>query len=708
MSLDWLSGTRMHAMLQTEAAECGLAAMAMIARFHGHRINLAGLRQRFPPSMKGATLVQLMAIATDLDLAPRPVRLELDELDQLQLPAILHWDLNHFVVLETVTRGRSAVILDPASGRRVMKLSEIDRHFTGVALELSPTASFRPIEAQRRTRLSDLWSRIAGFKGALTQVLILSAVMQFTALLTPFYIQIAIDDAFAQADANLLLLLLIGFGAIHVVNVVTRALRDWVMLSLGQSLSFHLGGNVVRHLIRLPLAYFERRHIGDLMSRVGSIQPIQALLSRGLVSVVIDTALVLTTVIVMLMISPALAGIVIVSTLLYLALSQAMYPALRRRAEEEIHARAGEETYLMETIRAIRSVKIHGHEAQREGGWRNRYAEVIGASYRARKFEIGIDLGEGMLFSLAFVLCVYVGGLQVIGGTLTVGTLLAFLSYRASFAASASALVEQLQQWRLLGLHLDRLSDIVTEPKEEITSYQRGALMAGPSVRLDTLSFAYDRTEQPIFQRTNLEIPAGAFVAIVGPSGAGKTTLMRLLLGLLQPTQGTIVIDGVPLSPATMGQWRARIGAVMQDDCLMTGTLADNIAYFDAAAREEDISQAAKLAQIHDDILKMPMGYQTLVGDMGAALSSGQRQRVMLARALFRDPDILFLDEGTANLDTATEDRIADMIATLPITRIVIAHRPALVERADHIVTVTADGITMTANRQQRRLAAVG
>jgi ATP-binding cassette subfamily B protein RaxB len=707
VSLDWLSGSRMQAVLQTEAAECGLASMAMIAQFHGHRVNLAGLRQRFPTSIKGATLEQLMMIAANLDLAPRPVRLDLHELPQLQLPAILHWDLNHFVVIESLVAGKSAVILDPAVGRRAMKLSEVGRHFTGVALELSPTASFRPIEARPRTRLSDLWSRIANFRGAFAQVLVLSAVMQFTALLTPFYIQIAIDDAFAQSDANLLLLLLIGFGAIYVVNAITRALREWVMLSLGQSLSFHLGGNVVRHLIRLPLAYFERRHVGDLMSRVGSIQPIQTLLSRGLVSVVIDSALVLTTLVVMVLISPTLSGIVIVSTLLYLALSQALYPALRRRSEEEIHARAGEETYLMETIRAIRSIKIHGHEAHREGGWRNRYAEVISASYRARKFAIGLDLGEGLLFGIAFVLCVYFGGLQVIGGTLTVGTLLAFLSYRSSFAASASALVEQLQQWRLLSVHLDRLSDIVTERKEDFPAFQRRGLLAGPSVRLDQLSFAYDATDKPVLDRVSLDIASGAFVAIVGPSGAGKTTLMRLLLGLLQPASGNIVVDGVPLAAATMARWRARIGAVMQDDCLLTGTLADNIAFFDASARDEDIAQAARLAEIHDDIMNMPMAYQTLVGDMGAALSSGQRQRVMLARALFRDPDVLFLDEGTANLDSATEDRIADMIAALPITRIVVAHRPALIERADYVATVTNGKITMVANRQQRPIAAV-
>ncbi|WP_294300791.1 peptidase domain-containing ABC transporter [uncultured Sphingomonas sp.] len=688
MSLEWLSARRMEPVLQAEAAECGLAAIVMVAGYHGHRVNLSGLRLHFPTSIKGATLEQLMAIAAQLELAPRPVRLELEELPELQLPAILHWDLNHFVVLESVKPGKSATILDPAVGRRVLPMGEVSKHFTGVALELAPTASFQPVEARRTTRLSDLWSRMTNFRGALAQVITLSAVMQFTALLTPFYIQIAIDEAFPQADTNLLLLLMLGFGAVYVLGAVTQALREWVMLSLGQSLSFHMGGNVVRHLIRLPLAYFERRHIGDLMSRIGSIQPIQQLLAHGIASVVIDAALVVTTIVVMVFISPILSAIVIGSTLLYIALSQAMYPALRRRSEEEIHARAGEESYLMETIRAIRSVKIHGHEAQREGGWRNRYADVIRASYKTRRFAIGLDLGEGLLFNLALVACIYIGGLQVISGTLTVGTLLAFLSYRGSFAASAVSLVDKFQEWRLVGLHLDRLSDIVTETKEDFPAAPRRELLAGPEMRIEDLSFTYDPTSRPVFDGIDLKIPSGAFVAFVGPSGAGKTTLMRILLGLLTPGAGTITVDGVRLSPATMAGWRARIGAVMQDDCLLTGTIEDNIAFFDASAKPEDVVRAAMLAAIHDDIVAMPMGYRTLIGDMGAALSAGQRQRVMLARALFRDPDILFLDEGTANLDPDTEVRIADMISGLPITRIVIAHRPALIDRAEIVIRV--------------------
>jgi len=692
-AIEWPWSQRMRPLLQSEAAECGLAALAMVALHHGHRINLPGLRQRYPTSIKGVTLEELMAIASDLELAPRALRLEVAELDKLRKPAILHWDLNHFVVLESATP-RQVTILDPARGRRRMSLAVFGRHFTGVALELTPTADFKPIEARTRTRLSDLWSRLGNFGGPFTQILVLSLLIQLTTLITPFYIQLTVDEAIGQGDGSLLTVLLIGFMVVYGLAAVTRGLRDWVVLTLGQSLSFQLGGNVVRHLVRLPLGYFERRHVGDLLSRIGSIQPIQALLTRGIVNILIDSALLVTTLVVMTLISPSLTGIVLALTLLYVAVTQLLYPGLRRRTEEEIMARANEETYLMETMRAIRAIKLHGHEALRENGWRNRYAEVISASYKARIFDIRLDVAENILFGLSFLLTVYLGALAVMDQRLTVGLLLAFLAYRSSFTSSASSLVSQFQKWRLLGVHLDRLSDIVGEKKEDIRlGGPRQALMPGPAVRVECLTFAYGPAEAPILDKVDFEIPAGSFVAVVGPSGSGKTTLMRVLLGLLQPASGKLHVDGVPIGPATMAAWRGRIAAVMQDDYLLSGTLADNISFFDPFPDQQVIEHVCRLARIHDEIVKMPMGYHSLISDMGAALSSGQRQRILLARALYRDPDVLFLDEGTANLDPATEDRIAAMIAGLEITRVVIAHRPALVDKADIVFRVEGGAI---------------
>lgn len=685
VAFEWPWQRRLKPVLQSEGAECGLACLAMIAAWHGHKVNLPGLRQRYPTSSKGATLGELMAVASDLELAPRALRLDVEEIGKLQTPCVLHWDLNHFVVLDKVG-AKSIAILDPGAGRRTIPLGELGRHFTGVALELTPTTRFKPVEAKTHTRLSDLWSRLVGYQSATFQILALSLLLQVTNLAMPLFMQLTVDEAIGQGDSNLLLLLLVGFGVVHLFYAVVRGLRSWVSLTLSQSLSLQLGGNVFRHLLRLPVSFFERRHVGDLMSRMGSISPIRSIIGEGLVNVIIDSCLAITTLVVMLMISIPLTLFVVATTGIYIAYGFFLFPGLRRRSEESLIARANEETYMMESLRAMRAIKLHGNEAMRENGWRNRYADVISASYRSRTYGIRLTFGENILFSFQLLLTTYFGALAVIDEKMTIGLLLAFLAYRSSFMGSATSLVQQVQDWRMIGLHLERLSDIVAHPREEIRLLPRPATMEPPAIRIEGLSFAYSPTEAAIVDNLNAEIPRGAFVAIVGPSGVGKTTLARLLLGLLIPSAGRIFIDGVPLGPQTMGVWRSRIGAVMQDDQLLTGTLADNICFFDQQPDQERIELASRLARIHDDIMKMPMGYMSLVGDMGSALSGGQRQRIMLARALYRDPDALFLDEGTANLDEENEIAIGDMITRLPITRVVIAHRPALVERADIVL----------------------
>jgi ATP-binding cassette subfamily B protein RaxB len=685
-AIEWPWQTRAKPMLQSEAAECGLACVAMVAAHYGHRVNIGGLRRRFPISMKGATLAELINVASELELSARALRCELDEVGQLQTPAILHWDLNHFVVLEKFARGK-ATLLDPATGRRTVGREELNRHFTGVALELTPTAAFKPVDQRVHTRMRDLWSKLVNYRGAFVQVVLLSLLLEVTALALPFFMQLTVDEAIGQSDANLLGLLVLGFGLVYALNAIIQALRSWVVLTLGQSISFQLAGNVFRHLMRLPMRYFESRHVGDLMSRLGSTGPIQSILAEGVVSAAVDAVLAILTLTVMALISVKLMLIVLAATLLYIGFRLAVYPMIRRRTEEELVARASEETYLIESIRAVRAIKLHVFEPMRENGWRNKYADVVSASYRNRIYKIVTKLAEGLILSGQHLLVVYVAALSVMSDQMTIGLMLAFLAYRSSFMSSGTALIDHWERWRLLSVHLERLSDIVAQPREEILpAAPRSAVLPPPAIRAEKLSFAYDRNGTPVLNEMDFEIPAGSYVAIVGTSGAGKTTLMRIMLGLLNPTSGKLLVDGKSLTPATTSEWRARIAAVLQDDQLLTGTLADNIAFFDDRPDDQRIEAAARLARIHDTIVDMPMGYQSLIGDMGAALSSGQRQRVMLARALYRDPDALFLDEGTANLDEENELAIADTIAQLPITRIVVSHRPILVERAEIVL----------------------
>lgn len=689
MSLwDVLRGRRGLPMFhQAEVAECGLASLAMVAAYHGHDLDLNGLRQRYALSLKGATLADLMSMADGLGMACRPLRLEPEQLGQLALPCILHWDLNHFVVLKALRRD-GVVIHDPALGVRAVSHRQLSKSFSGVALELAPTSQFTPQVARVRARIRDLWTRARGWQAPLVQALLLSVMLQLFAMAAPAFLQLAMDEAVSRLDRQFLAVLALAFGAMYVLQAVTEALRGWTVLQLGQSLSFQLTGNVLRHLLRLPAEFFEKRMVGDILSRMGAVRPVQEALTQSVVTAFIDGVMTLGTGALLLFYSPLLGGLVLGSMVLYALVVMALYPFRRQREEAQLMAQAEAQTYLIESIRAAKTVKLYGREAQREMVWRNYFAQVVNAALGSGQLELGAQFARSLLLGLQLVGVVYLGALAVMDSQLSAGMLFAILLYRNQFSDRAEALLKHAVQFRLLRLHMDRLADIVTTPREaglEGAAAQPGRPLQG-ALSLREVSFRYAQNEPLLLQGISLDIRPGEFVAIVGASGGGKTTLLKLMLSLLPPTSGEVLVDGMPLQAFGLLAWRQGIGVVQQDDGLLMGTIADNIAFFDPQLDMARVVESAKAAAVHDDIQAMPMGYLSMVGDMGSTLSGGQRQRVLLARALYRRPAVLFLDEGTANLDLASEKRIADLVEAMPITRVVVAHRPELVMRADRVL----------------------
>jgi ATP-binding cassette subfamily B protein RaxB len=678
---------RLPLVLASEAAECGLACIAMVARYHGHDVDLNGLRQRFSLSMAGISLRNLMGLADQLGFSTRPLRVELGALSKVQMPAILHWDVNHFVVLNSIS-AKGAVINDPAIGVRKLTLADLSKHFTGVVLELTPAASFRPMHATAPIRLKSLWSQMTGMGPALAQVIALSVVLQIAAFAAPFQIQLVVDEAVFHADRDLLVVLALAFGALVVVQASVEALRGWALRVFGHLLSFQIVGNLVRHMLRLPADFFEKRHVGDILSRIGAVQPIQEAITRGVVASLIDGVMALIAAGILLFYSVTLGAIVVFAFLLHLGLVFALYPGMRHRMEEEILARAKEQSHLIETVRAATIIKLMGREAERESSWRNLYAEVTNAGISVGKYQLSFAFIQTLLSGLVNVIIIFLGARLILTGEgFSVGMLFAFLSFRNTFNERAVGLINQLVQFRLLRLHLERLADIVAAvPETETTATPQ--LDVKGAIKVRELSFRYGVADQFVLQDVDFEVAPGEFVAVTGPSGGGKTTLLKLLLGLHRPTSGTIDLDGYRADPELWRAWRRHVGVVSQDDRLLSGTIADNIAFFDPDLDMAKVQAAAAAAQVHDEIMRTPMQYLSLVGDMGSTLSGGQRQRVLLARALYGQPRVLFLDEGTANLDEETEAAIADLIEKMPITRIVVAHRPALIHRATRVFRI--------------------
>jgi len=699
--------TRLPLVRQAEAAECGLACLAMISGWHGYDTDLVSLRRRFPISLRGMTLKNLIEVAGRIGLGARAVRCELEDLQKLRTPCVLHWDFQHFVVLKKV-KGNRVWLHDPAAGIRICKLKEISPNFTGVALELTPTPSFKKKRERNPVKLSSLWRWTPDTQSALLQGFLLSLLLELFVLLNPYYMQIAIDEAILKSDENLLTGLGFAFALLCVFNVAAGALRSLVFQYLANVLSFDMEARLFHHLIRLPLDYFNRRSLGDLLQRFHALEPIKQFIVNGGIAAVLDGSLALFTGALMLTYSIKLGTIAIGVFLLYMGIRVGAMSIAQRYAADTMVTEAREQTKFLETIRAIQTIKVSGGETNREGVWRNLYAAKLNATIKSGNLAIVYQSANTLLSGLSDVGLIYLAAQDAIAGQMTIGIITAFMAYKIQFMSRMSSLVDQAIQFRLLDAHLDRVGDIALATREigmdalPITD----DVLAGRIEAYD-LAFRYASSEPHVVKNLDLTIEPGEFVAIVGPSGVGKSTLLKLLIGLYEPTSGEVLIDGRSISTIGPASLRRQLGVVMQEDQLLAGTIAENIALFDDGIDMERVRSCAELAAIDTEVMGLPMQYNSLVGDMGTTLSSGQKQRVMIARALYRNPKILVLDEGTAHLDPVREAQIHTVLQQLPITRVVVAHSAMMIRAADRVLELR-DSILREVRRGEPAMLVAG
>lgn len=697
-ALPLLDRSKIALVRQTEVAECGLACITMIANYYGLKIDLGSMRRRFEPSLRGSSLRTLIDISSQIGLIPRPVKVPLDQLGHLQQPAILHWNLKHFVVLERVT-GSKALIHNPDGRSAWMPITQVSEHFTGVALELRPSTSFKQGSEQSRLKLRQLWGRIQGLRGALAQTLLLSALLQALTLAVPYYMQIAVDTALPALDGDLLAVLALGFALLALVTAGGMVLRAYVLLHAGTTVAVGLTTNVVRHLLRLPISWFEKRHSGDILSRVQSIRPIQKLLTESVAATVVDGALTIFTFALMVFYSPILASIALIAFLLQCAVRAITLNSQLEAQEDRIVAAGKEQSVQLETLRGISTIRLYNREPLRHALWHSRLIDVTNADVRLVRLTIWQGTASALIYALENVITVWLAITFVMKGAgFSLGMVFAYMAYKTLFITRVSSLVDEVLQFRLIGLHLSRLADIALS--EEDRSFQDTGryLELKGAIELRDVSYRYAPSDPIVLDKVNFTIERGDYVAITGPSGCGKSTLIKAMLGLIAPAGGEILVDGLTMTQFGIRNFQSQIAAVLQDDHLFAGSLAENIAFFDEHVDMVAVVDAAKAAAIHEDIQAMPMQYETLVGDMGSTLSGGQRQRLLLARALYRKPKILILDEGTSHLDVAHEQMVNAAIAKMGITRIVVAHRKETVDCASRVFVMDAG---MVAERRQ-------
>jgi len=694
-----LAGMKMDVVLQSEAAECGLACLAMVAAAHGNPIGLRELRRRHSLSLKGASLAQIIGIAEKLHLMSRPLRLDLEHLGQLQLPCILHWDLNHFVVLTRVGK-RNVTVLDPAFGKRTMPLEAFSRHFTGVALELTPGAAFAPAPAAPAVRLTQLTGRITGLWRAIALVLVLSLALQVFVLLAPFFMQWIVDHVLIAADRDLLTVLGIGFLLVLLLQVGIGFLRGWAVIHLSSRLGLQWTANVFSHLLKLPLDFYEKRHLGDITSRMGSVQAIQRTLTTSFMEALIDGLMAVVTLGMMLLYSWKLALVTLLAVVLYTAGRLLAFRPLRSGTEQQLVASARQQSHLLESIRGAQSIKVAGRESLRRSGYFNLLNDTVNREVTLARFNVAFGGANQLIFGVERIAVIWIGAVLAMQSIFSVGMLIAYLAYKDQFAQRMAGLIDKWMEFRMLRLHCERLSDIVLTEPERLDAPT--ATVPPASMRLEVvgLGFRYAPDEPWVIRNLSMVVEPGESVAVVGASGCGKTTLVKLLLGLLVPTEGEVRLGGIPLTKVGLENYRTLTGAVMQDDQLFAGSISDNIAFNDDGADEARVQAAAGLAAVHDDIAAMPMGYNSLIGDMGTTLSGGQKQRVILARALYRQPALLFLDEATSHLDIACEKQVSEAVRRLELTRVIIAHRPETIASADRVLVMHAGAIVQEMRQQ--------
>ena len=665
----------------------GLFALAMLLRIHGIAVEQPQLRHRLGSVAVGVT--EMLRCAKQLGLKARSVRTTWVRLAQTPLPAIAALKGGGFLLLGSA--GKDRVLVQCASTPRpeALKRAEFEALWDGRLVLMARRASLSDLA--RRFDITWFLGAIRKYRRLLGEVLVASLFLQIFSLVTPLVFQVVIDKVLVHRVLSTLEVLTIGLATIAVFEAILGALRTYLFAHTTNRIDVELGARLFRHLMSLPLAYFQTRRAGDSIARVRELENIRNFLTSSALTLVIDLVFTFVFLGVMVVYSPWLALIVIGAFPFYIGISAGATPLFRRRLDEKFQRGAENQAFLVESITGVETLKAMAVEPQMQHRWDEQLAAYVAASFRVLSLGNMASQAIQLVSKLITAAILFFGAKLVIEGNLTVGELVAFNMLASRVSIPVLRLAQIWQDFHQARLSIERLGDILNTRPEPTTGSGHAAL---PPIRgeviFERVDFRYRIDGPEIMHDVSFRVPPGQVVGIVGPSGSGKSTLTKLIQRLYVPESGRVLVDGVDLATVDPAWLRRQLGVVLQEDMLFNRSVRDNIALADPAMPIERVIAAARLAGAHEFILELPEGYDTIVGERGSSLSGGQKQRIAIGRALVTNPRILIFDEATSALDYESERIVQDNMRRIAAGRtvMVIAHRLSTIRRADRIITI--------------------
>jgi len=627
-----------------------------------------------------------------MGLSARGVRLGLGALASLPKPAILHWDMNHFVVLERVTRS-GIVIMDPTAGRIAIPWKDVNKSFTGVALETKTSADWKKRSGQpRKVSVLGLIGPVSQWRPDILSIVALSLLLELLVLIVPMQMRMSIDNALQGMDGRLVWVLGIGFAIVVLIQSAVSVVRAWTIAVFTRRVGYELKDRFVRALHRKSARFFLKHHSGDILSRSRSVDMIQTLLTAQLLQALLDALMSVAIVVVMFAAVPLLALIVVSFGGLNMAVTGSLRQASIDIARRSLRVAAKTDSFFLENARAGRAIKLFGKESVRTSVWRNKFVELTNLSLADSKLMLFSGQAAQLTSGLANVVLISTGTYLVLGGSITLGTMLMIFVFQTFFVERLNSCVNYMMELRRVQTHAERIDEIVSDEQGvgKDDEHRRFVVPADEGVRIEVKDvwFRYGNDSPWILKGASLTIEAGESVAITGASGSGKTTLMNIMLGLLEPNMGEVLINGRSLRTISSVDYAKVIGVVMQDDIMFQGTVADNISFFDAPMDMARVVRAAEKANIATEVRAMPMQYYSLLAEAAQDISGGQKQRLFIARAIYHEPKVLFLDEATSHLDSLSEGMVSQAVKAMDMTRVLIAHRRETIATADRVLVL--------------------